>query len=150
MLESTENPMAYINKKWEFLYDVLCRGDSIFEQMTNLFTLCATIGHLNGEEKKPVDKKGIFRWSNLNSESDVSILTAIAWDAKGRELAILADKRKIMEIACDYAECGMQYLYDNFFEDYMQDGQLLRPEKLDIEFNLAQIVEGLRQKQNVF
>ena len=34
--------------------------------------------------------------------------------------------------------------------DYMQKGQLIRPEKLDIEFNLAQIIEGLRQKQSVF
>ncbi len=150
MLESTENPMAHISKRWESLYDVLCKRDSIFDQMTNLFTLCATIGHLNGEEKTPVDKKGIFRWSNLNPETDVSILTAMAWDARERDLAILADKRRIMEIACDYAESGMQYLYDNFFEDYMQDGQLLRPEKLDIEFNLAQIIEGLRQKQSLF
>ena len=33
---------------------------------------------------------------------------------------------------------------DNFFEDCMQDGQLIRPEKLDIEFSLAQIVEGVK------
>lgn len=150
MLESNENPMAYISKRWESLYDVLCRGDSVFDQMTNLFTLCATIGHLNGDEKKPVDKKGIFRWSNLNSESDISIMTALAWDARERDLCILSDKKRVIDIACDYAESGMQYLYDNFFEDYMQDGQLLRPEKLEIEFNLAQIVEGLRQKQSVF
>ncbi|MCK5323202.1 MAG: hypothetical protein KAJ45_03605 [Desulfobulbaceae bacterium] len=150
MLETSDNPMAYISKRWESLYDVLCRGDSVFDQMTNLFTLCATIGHLNGEEKQPENKKGIFRWINLNSETEVSILTAIAWDARERELALLPDKRKIMDIVCGFAEGGMQYLHDNFFEDHMQDGQLLRPEKLDIEFNLAQIVEGLRQKQSVF
>lgn len=142
--------MAYISTRWESLYEVLCKGDSVFDQMTNLFTLCATIGHLNGEGKKPTDKKGVFRWTNLNSETDISILTAIAWDAKERDLSILTDKKKVMEIACDYAESGMQYLHDNYFEDHMQDGQLLRPEKLDIEFNLAQIVEGLRQKQSVF
>lgn len=150
MQEFSDNPMAYISKRWESVYDALCRGDSIFDQMSNLFTLCAAIGHLNGEEKKPVDKKGIFRWTNLNGEADVSILTAIAWNAKGRDLVILMDKRKIMDIACDYAEAGMQYLHDNFFEDHIQDGQLLRPEKLEIEFNLAQIVEGLRQRQSVF
>lgn len=150
MQETSDNPMAYISKRWESIYDVLCRGDSVFDQMTNLFTLCATIGHLNGEKTQPENKKGIFRWINLNSETEVSILTAIAWDARERELAVLADKRNIMDITCDFAEGGMQYLYDNFFEDHMQDGQLLRPEKLDIEFNLAQIVEGLRQKQSVF
>lgn len=150
MSESTENPMAYISKRWESLYEVLCKRDSVFDQMTNFFTLCAAIGHLNGEVKAPVDKKGIFRWSNLNSETEVSILTAMAWDARERDLSVLVDKKRIMDIASDYAESGMQYLYDNFFEDYMQDGQLLRPEKLDIEFNLAQIVEGLRQKQSIF
>jgi hypothetical protein len=150
MHEFSDNPMAYISKRWESVYDALCRGDSVFDQMTNLFTLCATIGHLNGEERKPVDKKGIFRWTNLNGETDVSILTAIAWDARVRDLAVLTDKRTILDIACDYAEAGMQYLYDNFFEDHIQDGQLLRPEKLNIEFNLAQIIEGLRQKQSVF
>ena len=55
-----------------------------------------------------------------------------------------------MDIACDYAEGGMQYLNDIYFEDYIQDGQLIRPEKLDIEFSLAQIIEGLRQNQSVF
>jgi hypothetical protein len=99
---------------------------------------------------QPENKKGIFRWTNLNSETNVSVLTAIAWDARKRELAVLLDRRKIMDIASEFAEGGMQYLYDNFFEDYMQDGQLIRPEKLDIEFNLAQIIEGLRQKQSVF
>ena len=103
MLETSDNPMAYISKRWESLYDVLCRGDSVFDQMTNLFTLCATIGHLNGEENQPENKKGIFRWINLNSETEVSILTAIAWDARERELALLPDKRKIMDIVCGFA-----------------------------------------------
>lgn len=150
MLESSDNPMAYINKRWESIYDVLCRGDSIFDQMTNLFVLCAAIGHLNRVTKKPEDKKGIFRWTNLNPNSDVTILTAIAWDAGARDLALLTDRKMIMDIGCDYAEGGMQYLHDNFFEDFMQNGQLLRPEKLDVELNLAQIIEGLRQKQSVF
>jgi len=55
-----------------------------------------------------------------------------------------------MDIACNFPEGGMRYLFDNFFENYMQDGQLLRAEKLDIEFDLAQIIEGLRQRQSVF
>lgn len=46
MLESSDNPMAYISKRWEFIYDVLCHGDSVFDQMTNLFTFCAAIGQL--------------------------------------------------------------------------------------------------------
>lgn len=55
-----------------------------------------------------------------------------------------------MDFAYEFAEGGMQYLYDNFFEDYIQNGQLIRPDKLDIEFNLAQIIEGLRQQNSAF
>ena len=149
MLESSDNPMAYISKKWETIYDALCRGDSIFDQMTNLFTLCATIGHQNDNPSQLENKKGIFRWTNLNLETDVAVLTAIAWESQERDLAVLPNRKKIMDLACEFAEGGMQYLYDNFFEDYMQNGQLIRPDKLDIEFNLAQIIEGLRQQQSV-
>ena len=156
MSELFENPMAYIGDKWEDIYKKLCKNEdsgisSVFDQMTSLFTLCASIGHLNQTSKKLEKSKGIFRWSNLNQEREVSVLTAIAWDSQGRDLSVLENKKRIMELACDYAEAGMQYLYDNFFEDHMHDGQLGRIDKLDVEFNLAQILEGLRQKQqNVF
>ncbi len=143
--------MAYINIKWENIYDALCRGgDSIFDQMTSLFTLCAAIGHLNQNSKMFDKKQGKFRWVNLNQETETTILSAIAWDHKKRNLQILSDKKLILEIASEYAEGGMQYLYENFFEDYMVNGQLNRPDKLDIEFNLAQIIEGLRQQQSIF
>lgn len=97
--------------------------------------------HLNQESKSLDNWKGVFRWANFHSETDISILTAIAWDASERNLAVMSDKKQVVAIACNYAEGGMQYLYDNFFEDHMQDDQLHRPEKLDIEFNLAQIVD---------
>lgn len=150
MQETSDNPMAYIGEKWESIYDALCKGGGVFDQMSSLFTLCVAIGHSNDSPQKPAKKKGIFRWANLSSRTDVPILIAVAWDASDRNLSVLTDKRQIMEIVCDYAEGGMQYLHDNFFEDHMQDDQLLRPEKLDIEFNLAQIVEGLRQQQSLF
>ena len=52
MSEQSDNPMAYINKRWENDYEVLCRGkNAVFDQMTNFFTLCASIGHLNQKSK---------------------------------------------------------------------------------------------------
>lgn len=151
MSESSNNPMVHINKDWENIYDTLCRGgDSIFYQMTSLFTLCATIGHLNQDSRKVNNRQGKFRWGNLNQETETTILSAIAWDHEKRDLQILSDRKRILEIACEYAEGGMQYLYENFFEDFMVNGQLNRPDKLDIEFNLAQIIEGLRQQQSIF
>lgn len=41
MSDQSDNPMAYIDKRWENIYEVLCRGENaVFDQMTNLFTLC--------------------------------------------------------------------------------------------------------------
>ncbi len=150
MFEASDNPSAYISKKWEHIYDVLCRGDSIFDQMTNLFTLCAAIGYQNDERHHLENKKGIFKWINLNSENDIPVLTGIAWASENRNLAVLSDKKKIIEITSEFSEAGMQYLHENYFEDYMQDGQFMNSDKLNIEFDLAQIIEGLRQKQSLF
>lgn len=152
MIQQSDNPSAYISKKWENIYETLCRGgDKIFSQMTNLFVLCASIGYVN-DSKHPLDKnkKDIFRWINLNIEEDVTILTAIAWDTKQRDLAVLPDRKIIINVASEFAEGGIQYLHDNYFEDYMQDGQLICSKNLDIEFDLAEIVEGLRKKQSIF
>ena len=146
-----ENPMAYISKKWKGVYDALCKGETaIFDQMTNLFTLCVTIGHLMEKTKPLENKEGIFRWSNMHSETDVPILTAVAWDFRQRNMDILSSNKQIMEIGCEFAEAGMQYLHDNLLEDYLENGQLDFPKKFNVEFALAQEVEGLRQQQSIF
>ena len=153
MSELSNNPMANINPEWDNIYETLCRGnESVFSQMTSLFTLCAAIGHLIQDFRTLKKKTGKFRWINLNQETEISILSAIAWDHGNRDLQLLSDYKQILDIASEYAEGGMHYLYDNFFEDYMVNGQLNRPDKLDMEFNLAQLIEGLRQqqKENLF
>ena len=149
-MDASDNPTAYISEKWKGIYEDLCKGDTIFEQMTNLFTLCAAIGHQNQKHDELKNKKDIFKWVNLNAETDIPILTAIAWDYEKRDLAVLSDQRKIIEITSEFSEGGMQYLFENFFEDHMQDGRINRPAILDIEFNLAQIIEGIRQKRSLF
>lgn len=151
MPEPSDNPMAYISKKWKGVYDTLCKGETaIFDQMTNLFTLCVTIGHLLDKSKPAENKDGIFRWTNLHSETDVPVLTAVAWDFRERNMVVLSRNKEIMEICCDFAEAGMQYLHENLLEDYMENGQLDLPKKSNIEFDLAQEIEGLRQQQSVF
>jgi hypothetical protein len=155
MTETSDNPTAYISGKWEHLYDKLCKGsESIFDQMTSLFTLCATIGHII---ERPIEvtkpKKDIFKWINLNEDNNITVLSTIAWSSLHRDLSVLPNKKKIMEIACNYAEGGMQYLFENYFEDHVsiENGNyLFHIEKLDIEFDLAQIVEGLRQEHSIF
>jgi hypothetical protein len=151
MPEPSSTPIAYISTKWRGVYETLCKGDTaIFEQMGSLFTLCATIGHLLGESKTPEKRDALFRWSTLRSEIDVPILTAVAWDSLGRNMAILTQEREIVEICCGFAESGMSYLYENFFEEFMENGQLEFPKSFNFEFALAQVVEGLRKQNSIF
>ena len=150
--EQSENPSFYISEEWETIYDTLClRGKSlndyyIFEQMTGLFTLCASIGSLNNSKIQVVRRKDIFKWVSLDNE-EVPLLTAIAWDFSGRDNSIFNDRKKISEVTTEYANGGAKYLSENYFDDFMQEGKLINPEKLDIEFHLAEIIEGLRIKQ---
>ena len=151
MSEPSSTPIAYISTKWRGVYEALCKGDTaIFAQMGSLFTLCATIGHLLGESKAPENRDALFRWLTLRSEIDVPILTAIAWDASERNMAILIQEREIVEICCGFAESGMSYLYDNLLEEFMENGQLEFPKSFDFEFALAQEIEGLRKKNSIF
>jgi hypothetical protein len=151
MSESYENPIASINIEWKGIYDALCKGgDSIFEQSASLFTLCASIGHLNQNSNGFDTSHQAFRWTSLNQQTEVAILSAIAWDASNRDISVLADRREILKISMEFAEGGMRYLYDNFFGEFILDGQLSRPDKLDIEFNIAQIIEGLRREKDIF
>lgn len=150
MGENSENPSAYISEKWGSTYEALCKGEhSIYEKMTTLFTLCADIGYLNDERSALEKKKDIFKWFTLDSEGEVPVLTAIAWNAKNRDLGVLSDRKEIITISSEFAEAGMQYLYNEYFNEFVDDGHFLRPDKVNV-FEIAQIVEGLRQKQNIF
>lgn len=151
LTETTDNPTAYISKEWETHYQVLCRGETaIFDQSSNLFTLCAAIGHTKERKRPLTEKKGLFRWVALNTENNLTILSAIAWDFKGRDLSVLVDKKEILNITSEYAEGGMAYLNEMYFEDYLESNQLTLPKKIDLEFELAQIIEGLREEQSLF
>ena len=150
--EHSENPGFYISEEWDTIYSTLCRrgvslsGYYIFEQMTGLFTLCASIGSLNNSKIQVVRRKDIFKWVSLDNE-EVPLLTAIAWDFSGKDNSIFNDRKKISEVTTEYANGGAKYLSENFFEDYMQEGKLINPEKLNIEFSLGEIIEGLRRMQ---
>ena len=151
MPESSSTPIAYISTKWRGVYETLCKGDTaIFAQMGSLFTLCATIGHLISESKALDNRDPLFRWSTLRSEIDIPILTAIAWDARARNMEILVQEREIVEICCGFAESGMLYLYNNLLEEFMENGQLEFPKSFDFEFALAHEIEGLRKQNSIF
>ena len=148
MTAISENPATfYISQKWHFLYERLCQGENkIFDKMASLFTLCATIGDCHKKEEKLKERKGIFRWSNLDA-NERAVLTAIAWKSNNRDLETLSNQKQIIEITMEFAEGGMQYLYDEILEDYFPDESNISYPRLELEFPLAQIIEGLRRKQ---
>ena len=115
--------------------------------MTGLFTLCASIGFLNNSKIQLVSRKEIFKWTSLDKEEEVPVLTAITWDFLKRDNSILNKPKSISEVTCEFANGGAKFLSENYFDDFMQEGKLINPEKLDIEFHLAEIIEGLRIKQ---
>jgi len=151
--EHSENPGFYISEEWDTIYSTLCRrggslsGYYIFEQMTGLFTLCASIGSLSNSKIQLVSRKEIFKWTSLDKEEEVPILTAITWDFLDKNNSILNDHKTISEVTCEFANGGAKYLLDNYFNEHMQEGKLINPEKMDIEFHLAMIIEGLRMEQ---
>ena len=150
MRKTSDNPAAYISEKWKDIYQKLCRGEgSLFNHMTGLFTLCASIGYLN-DQKSPLEKrKDIFKWTSLNPDTEIPVLTAIAWGAKERDLSLLSDRKIILKNAGEFDEAGMAYLHEQFFEDYWQEGPLIPPDKSDLAFHLAQSIEELRRNQSV-
>ena len=151
--EHSENPGFYISEEWDTIYSTLCRrgvslsGYYIFEQMTGLFTLCASIGSLSNSKIQLVSRKEIFKWTSLDKEEEVPVLTAITWDFLKRDNSILNKPKIISEVTCEFANGGAKYLSENYFDDFMQEGKLINPEKMDIEFDLAMIIEGLRMEQ---
>ncbi len=122
MDETSTNPAVYISQKWWFLYETLCRGeDSVFSQMTGLFTLCASIGY-NEQKRHELEKpkKDIFKWMTLNQETEIPVLTSITWEIMERNTAFLTDRKQIIEISQEFAEGGMQYLHDHFLKRFSQ------------------------------
>lgn len=96
------------------LYKELSEGNdpekAPFRTMKDIFMLAACLGYQRGE-KKPVSgtKRQIFHWTQFSEQVDVPILKAIAIATTG-DVQVLADQERIVQIAEDYANSGIQEL----------------------------------------
>ena len=149
--EGGKAPDFHISKKWLKLYQSICmRGRPrseryyVFEKYTNLYTLCASIGHMIQEEKNLEKPYSPFTLEQIDENNEWPVLRAIAWSKVGNETDIFVNARKVVQICDRFAEGGMQKLYDEIFKHHMQDGYILRPDHIDLEINLFYIVEEIR------
>lgn len=83
-----------------------------FRTMKDLFVIAACIGsQQNKYVPLSTQKKEIFRGSIFRDKLDVPILAAIAYH-KERDLSVLEDPRKIVDIAQGWANGGIHLLQD--------------------------------------
>ena len=154
--EGGKAPDFHISEKWLKLYQSICRrgrshseGYYAFEKYTNLYTLCASIGHMaqvDSDLQKPYSP---FTLEQIDEDVEWPVLRAIAWSKVGNRMDIFVDAREVARVCDRFAEGGMQNLYDEFFKQHMQDGNILRPDSIDLEINLSCIVEGIRKNASL-
>ncbi|ODV49939.1 hypothetical protein C7960_1612 [Methanohalophilus euhalobius] len=74
------------------------------------FFMAMSVGFKNGVRRKLIKKDGMFLLKNLQPE-DETILNSIAI-SETDSVEVIADKEKVYAIAEEYANAGIQILYD--------------------------------------
>jgi hypothetical protein len=151
-VEEVKNPNFRVSEKWLFLYYTLCKlGKSkeedyyIFDKYTNFYTLCASVGNALNKRAELESPDRIFTLNEIDKKTEWPVLRAIAW-RDSNQFEILTEARQTIKICDEYAEAGIQYLYDEFFFQHVENGHLLRPKSIDIETHLSYIVKGVREQ----
>lgn len=96
------------------LYKELSEGNDPekvpFRTMKDVFMLAACLGYRRGQSRAISGaKRQIFHWAQFSEQVDVPILKAIAIAVTG-DVQILADQERIVQIAEEFANAGIQEL----------------------------------------
>jgi dnd system-associated protein 4 len=79
-----------------------------FRTMKDVFMLAACLGYRRGQARAIGGaKRQIFHWAQFSEQIDTPILKAIAIAVTG-DVQILADQERIVQIAEEYANAGIQ------------------------------------------
>lgn len=148
-----KNPDFHVNTQWRFLYDTLCsKGKAakdneywIFQKYTQFYSFAAALGFAHNKQNPVKSGYTPFSLMEMKDDPEWPALRAIAWKASNCDLNIVLDHTKTIKICDEYADGGMQYLYEQFFEPHCKDGHLLRPKHIDIEGALSLIVMGTKR-----
>lgn len=112
VIRSTER--VSIEASLHELYKQLSEGNNPenapFRTMKDVFMLAACLGFRRGQ-RKPLagSKRQIFHWAQFSEQVDVPILKAIAIATTG-DVLVLGNQERIIQIAEEYANAGIQEL----------------------------------------
>lgn len=119
------------------LYKQLAAGksveDSPFTTMKDLFMLAVYAGYTSGERRPLSKKEQPFHYSVFSEKEDVPLLKAIAIASTG-DIQILEDFGKVVEIAEEFANYGISFVYGYLSE---QGGEAL--------WNLTALLRDLKK-----
>lgn len=106
------------------LYKELADGNDAekvpFRTMKDIFMLAACLGYQRGESKAINGaKRQIFHWAQFSDQIDVPILKAIAIASTG-DVQVLADQERIVQIAEEFANAGIQEIRAQVVEQLNQ------------------------------
>jgi len=145
--EGGKSPDFHISEKWLRLYQSTCKrgnGYPLFEKYTNLYTLSCGIGYILNKKTSLEKPYSPFTLEQIDENIEWPILRAIAWKDVGEDISIFVNSKKIIDICDQYAETGIQKLYNDLFIDHFKDNILMPYE--DLEKDLLYLVEKYKRE----
>lgn len=111
--EATDRDRFYVQKDKHHLFQGLSQGeDAPFRTMKDVWVLAAAMGvHLGHRKQLRGGTQHVGFWHYLTAQEDIPVLQAIAVAESG-DVAVLGDRTKVIKIAEEYANGGIDLLVD--------------------------------------
>lgn len=126
------DPMIQIEENRNKLFTQLTEGDMPFTRKSDVFLTAACVGYKNGNREPLESRADLIKWANLKGEGKILLRALGLVEAGDRE--VLAENKKLVEIAEEYANGGINDLYANIVKrggsplmnlmDLMPEGQV--------------------------
>jgi dnd system-associated protein 4 len=122
--EVSERDRFYVQKDRHPLFQRLSQGDDApFKTMKDVFVLSAAMGvHVGRRVPLRGGTQHVGFWHYLTTQEDIPVLQAIAVAETG-DVAVLGDRSRVIKIAEEYANGGIDLLVDSTRAD--RDGTLI-------------------------
>ena len=112
--ESVERDRFYVQKDKHHLFQRLSQGEEApFKTMKDVWVLAAAMGvHSGRRSQLRGGTQHVGFWHYLSTQEDIPLLQAIAVAEEG-EVTVLGDRSKVIKIAEEYANSGIDLLVDS-------------------------------------
>ena len=111
--EATDRDRFYVQKDKHHLFQQLSQGDDApFKTMKDVWVLAAAMGvHIGRRAPLKGGTQHVGFWHYLTTQEDIPVLQAIAVAEEG-DVTVLGDRSKVIKIAEQYANGGIDLLVD--------------------------------------